>query len=109
MNFGGGPGMQLPRGFGNQGMNGGLGRNNFNNGFNNQPRQTNNFSNGYSSGYSGGMNYGVANKVEPVKPADRTFKAIDGTEFGSFEEAVQHNKKYYYEQDKFKNNHFNKN
>jgi hypothetical protein len=55
------------------------------------------------------MNYGVANKVEPVKPADRTFKAIDGTEFGSFEEAVQHNKKYYYDQDKFKNNHFNKN
>ncbi len=103
MNFGSGPGMQLPRGFGNQGMNNGLGRNNFNNGFNNQSRQTNNYSNGYNSG----MNYGVANKVEPVKPADRTFKSIDGTVFGSFEEAVQHNKKYYCEQDKFKNKHFN--
>jgi hypothetical protein len=103
MNFGSGPGMQLPRGFGDQGMNNGLGRNNFNNGFNNQPRQTNNYSNGYNSG----MNYGVANKVEPVKPVDRTFKSIDGTVFGSFEEAVQHNKKYYYEQGKFKNNHFN--
>ena len=68
MNFGSGPGMQLPRNFGNKGMNG----------------------------------------VQPVQPADRTFKSIDGTVWGSFEEASQHNKRYYYEQDKFKNNHFNK-
>ena len=90
MNFGSGPGMQLPRNFGNTGMN---------NGFNN---------NGINAGGFNNMNNGVANRVQPVKPVDRTFKSIDGTVWGSFEEATQHNKKYYYEQDKFKNNHFNK-
>lgn len=93
MNFGSGPGMQLPRNFGNQGMN---------NGFNNNNRFNSN------SGFQNGVNNSVANRIQSVKPADRTFKSIDGTTWGSFEEAVQHNKKYYYEQDKFKNNHFNK-
>lgn len=101
MNFGSGPGMQLPTGFGNQGMNRGF---NSNNGFNNN--RFNGNQNCYSNNFSNGMNNSVTNKVQPVKPADRTFKAIDGTEFGSFEEAMIHNKKYYYEQDKFKNNHF---
>lgn len=106
MNFGSGPGMQLPTGFGNQGMNRGF---NSNNGFNNNRFNGNQncYSNNFSNGHSNGMNNSVTNKVQPVKPADRTFKAIDGTEFGSFEEAMIHNKKYYYEQDKFKNNHFN--
>lgn len=106
MNFGSGPGMQLPTGFGNQGMNRGF---NSNNGFNNNRFNGNQncYSNNFSNGYSNGMNNSVTNKVQPVKPADRTFKAIDGTEFDSFEEAMIHNKKYYYEQDKFKNNHFN--
>ena len=92
MNFGSGPGMQLPRNFGNKGMNGGFNNNGFN----------------QNRGFQSGMNNSVANRVQPVQPADRTFKSIDGTVWGSFEEASQHNKRYYYEQDKFKNNHFNK-
>lgn len=42
-----------------------------------------------------GINNSIANKVNAVKPVDRTFKSIDGIEWGSFEEAVAHNKKYY--------------
>ena len=95
MNFGSGPGIQLPKNFGNQGMNNGFNNNGFN-------------SNRFNSGSYSGMNNSVANRVQPVKPADRTFKSIDGTVWGSFEEASQHNKRYYYEQDKLKNNHFNK-
>lgn len=95
MNFGSGPGMQLPRNFGNQGMNNGFSNRSFNN-------------NGFNSVGYNGVSAGAANRVQPVQPADREFKAIDGTTWGSFEEAVQHNKKYYYEQDKYKNNHFNK-
>lgn len=81
MNFN--TGMQLPRNFGNQ-----------NRGFNNGPKLPT------------GINNNVANRINTVNKPERTFKSIDGTTWGSFEEATNHNKKYYYEQQNFKNNKF---
>lgn len=86
MNFGQ-PGMQLPRNFGNQGMN---------NSFNNR------------GNFANGINNRVANNVQPVKPVNQTFKSIDGTTWSSFEEAAHHNRKYFYEQEKYKNEQRNK-
>lgn len=80
MNFN--TGMKLPRNFGNM--------NNPNTNFNNQQR----------------FNTGINNKVNTIKPPERTFKSIDGTTWSTFEEASNHNKRYYYDQQNFKNNKF---
>lgn len=81
MNFN--TGMKLPTNFGNQ-----------NRGFNNPPRMPN------------GINNNIANKVNNIKAPERTFKSIDGTTWSTFEEASNHNKRYYYDQQNFKNNKF---
>lgn len=81
-----GPGMQLPRNFGNQNMQ--------NRGFNNPPRMPN------------GINNNIANKVGTINKPERTFKSIDGTTWSSFEEATRHNQRYYYENQKFNKNNF---
>lgn len=55
-----------------------------------------------------GINNSIANKVNPVKPVDRTFKSIDGIEWSSFEDAVVQNKKYYNGGQQMNNNKFKK-
>ena len=77
MNFNGG--MKLPRDFSSSNIQ--------NRGFNNVNR--------FNS---------VSNNVSSVKQEKRMFRAIDGTMWSSFDEVLNHNKKYYYDQKNYKNN-----